>query len=139
MRLWGAAFGAVLLVSCTSADPYRPVPPVVEVSMREYAFDYSVPNTAGRLVFHIRNSGHTGHRLVLVPLAEDFPEIRAQLRGTQRRFLTELAGVPDRPPGADGTFAADVLPGRYAFICFTIGSDGVGHSARGMASEFRVR
>ncbi|MFN2569832.1 MAG: hypothetical protein ABR564_09580 [Candidatus Dormibacteria bacterium] len=132
------AVASLVVASCSSSTGGQ-TPPIVEVGMREYSFDYHAPTQRGRVVFHMVNRGRLAHRLALVPLAEDFPPIRDQLQGTQRRFITEVAGIPDRPPGSDGTFAADLKPGRYAFICFSTDPGGRTHASQGMAAEFRIR
>lgn len=120
-------------------SPPPPRPPVVNVVMEEYSFTLDRPVPAGRVVFQVRNEGTTGHDLVLAPLAEDIPPIHEQLRGEERRFVEPLAGIPSRPPGATGTFAVDLAPGRYALLCFEADPDGVVHARKGMARELRVR
>lgn len=104
--------------------------------MSEYAFAYpsSIPN--GRVVFRVRNSGALDHELQLFPLAEDIPPIDAQLRGSQRRVLNALAGIPRREPGETGVFSVELVAGqRYALICF-LNDGGKPHAVEGMASEF---
>lgn len=138
-RLAGAAV-AVVTAGC-SADAgaaLPPVPPSVTVVMHEYRFDHG-PVPRGRVVFHVDNRGHVVHRMSLVPLPEDLPPIEEQLHGTDRRTLFTLAAVPDTQPGASGTVAVDLAPGRYAFICFLTDKDGQSHALKGMASEFRIR
>lgn len=107
--------------------------------MREFAFDYSprrVP--AGRLVVRVRNVGRLVHRLSMLPLSEDVPPIEVQLRGSERRAIAPFAGIYDRAPGQEGTFAVDLVAGqRYAFICFVIDEKG-SHAQKGMSSEFRA-
>jgi hypothetical protein len=89
-------------------------------------------------VFRVSNAGAEHHSLVLVGLEEDFPPIDEQLRGPDRRPAATFAHVPERPPGSRDTFAVDLTPGRYAFICFVRGPDGVSNALKGMSSEFRV-
>lgn len=134
---------AVLLAtSCTSGTgskaPLFAGSPVVDVNMREFAFDYPKDIPAGQVVFRVHNTGHTVHRLAMLPLPEDLPPIDVQLRGTERRAISPFAGIYDRAPGQDGTFAAYLVPGRrYAFVCFVTDQDG-SHALKGMASEFRA-
>ena len=108
------------------------------VTMREYAFDHPVQAPRGRVVFRVRNAGTMAHELILVSLAEELPPIREQLQSATRRAVDTLVTLRDRKPGSNGIFAADLDPGRYAFICFISDPDGVSHALKGMASEFRV-
>jgi hypothetical protein len=106
--------------------------------MREYRFDHAtVP--AGRVVLQVVNRGRLVHRMSLVPLPEELPPIDAQLHGDERRVLSTLAAIADTPPGASGSVAVDLTPGRYAFICFLTDPDGESHALKGMADEFRIR
>ena len=95
--------------------------------MTEYQFAYD-HLSKGRVVFQVVNDGQTVHRMSLVPLPEDLPPIQQQLHGDERRALNTLAAV-----------AVDLLPGRYAFICFLTDPDGQSHALKGMANEFRIR
>lgn len=106
--------------------------------MTEYRFEHQAVVPPGRTVFRVVNAGGEPHSLVLVELEEDFPPIDEQLRGSTRRGVPTYAQVPERPPGSRDTFAVDLEPGRYAFICFVAGPDGISHSTKGMSSEFRV-
>ncbi len=116
-----------------------PVPaPVVEVTMREYQFDFTPPAQAGHVVFRFTNAGQVIHRPAMVALPDEMPPIEEQLRGTERRLLDPLAGVYDRLPGGTGTFAIDLRQNqRYALVCFALDRDGSRHNVKGMAAEFR--
>lgn len=130
-----------LAVSCGAPARARalPAPPrVVHVTMRDFSFDYDHHMPAGRTVFRAFNAGRVDHELGLWPLSDDFPPIEAQLHGSVRRALTPFARSEIVPPGKDGTFAVDLLPGRrYATICFVHGAEGQ-HEQLGMATEFRT-
>lgn len=137
-----------LLASCSTRqignagplDAPLPAPaPIVEVEMRDYAFDYDSAIPAGRVVFRARNIGKVAHRLALLPLPEDVPPIDEQLASSQRRFLEPFAAFANRPPGAVGSFAVNLAPGqRYAMICYVVDADGEPHYRKGMSSEFRT-
>lgn len=107
--------------------------------MRDYRFEHAGSVPSGRVVFTVRNAGTVVHELVLVELPEDFPPIAQQLRSDERRGVDTLAAVRARAPGTRDTFGSDLSPGRYAFICFIQGADGVPHWQKGMTSELRVR
>lgn len=106
--------------------------------MRDYRFEHAASVSSGRVVFSVRNAGSVVHELVLVELPADFPPILEQLRSDERRGVDTLAAIQRRAPGTRDTFASDLSPGRYAFICFLADADGVPHYRKGMASEFRV-
>lgn len=121
----------------TSRPDWPPSPAVVDVRMSEYAFSYPPAIPAGRVVFRARNSGSLDHELQLFPLADDIPPINDQLRGSQRRVLNAVAGVPRRDPGESGLFSVELVAGqRYALICFLV-DGGKPHATEGMNAEFR--
>lgn len=129
----------LVFVSCARAEP--PLfsgPPVLTVTLDEMSFGHSPNAPRGRVRMRMENVGRIDHRLVLAPLPEDFPPITQQLSGEERRPITPIAGIPDRAPGETGQFAVDLVPGRYALICFYVDPDGKSHADKGMASEFRV-
>jgi hypothetical protein len=110
----------------------------VDVVMREYRFDYAKNVPPGRVVFRVRNEGTLEHSLTLIGLPEDYPPIDEQLHSETRRGAPTLALVPVRRPGTGSSFAVDLVPGRYAFVCFVQDADGVLHALKGMNSEFRI-
>jgi hypothetical protein len=112
----------------------------VVLTMSEYRFAYEQPVPSGRVVFRVVNAGRSPHSLTLLPLSKDVPPIAEQLRGSARRIITPLAGVPDLPAGSDNSFAADLVPGqRYALLDFSQSSAGSRSNALlGMSSEFRA-
>jgi hypothetical protein len=118
--------------------PLPPSPTSIDVVMTEYRFAHQPAIPPGRTVFRISNAGAEPHSLVLLGLEEDVPPIDEQLRSPNRRPAATFGQVPERPPGSRDTFAVDLAPGRYAFICFVRGGDGVAHALKGMSSEFRV-
>lgn len=140
----GAIPGALAIISLASCAPPEatqlpPSPPTVHVAMRDYWFDFNanaIPR--GRVVFQITNAGKQYHELALIPLPPDFPPLKEQVEGTNRRVVSELVSSPPLQPGASDTFAADLTPGRWGFVDFFIGSEG-SHAAKGDAAEFLVR
>ena len=106
--------------------------------MADYRFEHQPEVPPGRTVFRVVNAGAEPHSLVLVGLEEDFLPIDEQLRSENRRGAATFAQLPERPSASRDTFAVDLEPGRYAFICFLRGPDGVPHYLKGMSSEFRV-
>lgn len=130
-----------LAAACTSGasgEALPPPPAKMDVTMREYAFDNPSTVAAGRVVFRVHNAGTMDHEAILVRLPDDAPPIAEQLRSESRMGVETVATLRDRAPGSDGTSAADLRAGRYAFICFIADPDGKSHADKGMSSEFRV-
>lgn len=142
-RVVGSIFAALLVLgACRGGlppDPPVPGPTVIEVTTDEYRFEYDATSVAkGRVVFQVQNAGELEHELVLVPLPEGLSPLNEQLRSTTRRSLGTLAHLPALSPGDEGTFAVELIPGRYGIMCFLRGDDGIQHVRKGMATEFRL-
>lgn len=135
-----AVLPSLALASCSTSGTgaLPPTPATVHVVMRDYWFDFKATGIPrGRVVFHITNGGKQYHELALIPLPPDFPPLKEQVEGTDRRVVSELVSSPPLQPGASDTFAADLTPGRWGFVDFFIGPEG-SHAAKGDAAEFRV-
>lgn len=138
-----ATCGAALLSGCASGPhtaAYLPSgPEVVQVveQDRSYALDRrEIP--AGRALFRVENRSMLAHDLSLVALAEDMPPINDQLRSSNRRAVATLARLPSRPSGSSDALAVDLVPGRYALLCFEKDGTGEPHALLGMAVELRA-
>lgn len=143
-RAWLSAAGLVVLVvvagSCRDAEDQAPLPPppaVVEVSMREYSFDYDRPVPAGRVLFEVRNDGEQRHEFVLVRLP-DHTNLEELLASPTPLALHPVFAVPPRQPDKTASFAVKLTPGRYGIICFVQAADGDQHHQKGMFDQFRV-
>ncbi len=131
----------VFLGSCANSASGAPLPPqpsVVTVRMTEYQFEYPTVVPSGRVLFRVTNDGQELHNLVMVPLADDDPPIKAMLADEVRTVLTPFAGIRDQLPGAEATFAVDLVEDRrYAMLCILADAQQRSHAVLGMASEFR--
>jgi hypothetical protein len=127
-----------VLAACTPPAPLPPAPVELRLELDEYSFELSGTPEPGRVVVEVDNVGALDHEVVLVILPEDVPPILEQLRSEQRRTVATLAYLPPRAPGERGSFALDLEPGRYAFLCFVQDDDGPSHALKGMALELRV-
>lgn len=134
------AVSVLLVAGCQTlgTQSWPPERPVIDMTMRDYSFDYEKPLPAGQVVFRVDNAGTVNHRFVLIPLPEDFPPIDVDLRDDEQRNVTPLAGIRDIAPSGETTLAVDLVPGRYAFVCFVLAEDGETHALKGMTSEVRV-
>lgn len=128
-------FGA--LPGCGKSTPSGHAAPVVVVRMREFRFDYDKRIHPGRVIFRFVNVGKLPHKVMMIPLSEDFPPIDQQVHGTDRRYVPPFAQIFVRRPGESGTFAIDVVAGqRYGMMSYLTDKDGVSDAVKGMASEF---
>ena len=114
--------------------------------MREYAFDFD-PSALhrGRVIFKMVNDGRLVHRMILVPWPEGYPPIDVQLTGQDRRIVQQAVAIRNLEPAGPGqqhgmteSFAFDLAPGRYAFLCLYADPDGVSHANKGMVREFQI-
>lgn len=115
-----------------------PPPSLFAISMRNFAYEHASAAPAGRVVLLVRNDGTTAHSLSLVVLPEDFPPLAEQLRGPERRAVPILGSISELAAGSTDSFAVELAPGRYGFVCNIRFPDGTTHGTRGMSSEFRV-
>lgn len=128
----------ILVVGCRSQAPLPPRPAQVDVSAYDYGFSVRGAIPPGRVVFSVHNDGRAQHELVMVPLPKDF-HFHPNPKATSNTGLSTLAILARRQPGQSGTFAVDLAPGRYGFVCFVTDPDGVQHYFKGMTFEFEVR
>lgn len=138
------AAACVLMVAPACGRQERPLPPapaVVNVVMREYAFDHDKPLLSpGRAAFRVQNRGRLAHQLILLSIPPDAPSVEELFGSAGKKLgLSPLAILPDQPAGDRSSFAYDLGPGRYAFVCILKIPEGGTHAERGMSSEFRVR
>ena len=136
-----AWLGALLVLapSCRGAtEEFPPRPQMVSVSMREYGYGYEPPTASGRIVFNVDNTGTIDHEMVLVSVGDDIPPIGDQLRSGERVVVPTVARLSPKAPGRWGALAVDLVPGRYAMVCFVQDPDGAQHAKKGMNTEFRI-
>lgn len=144
-RLWVFVLWSLPLLasSCGNNDRANnalpPLPQVTNVQLREYRFDYAGVIRRGRTVFRARNAGQLEHELVVLPLPNNLPPIDVQLHSKTRQVLAPVAHLKPLAAGGSGTFAVDLVPGRYAMVSFLKDRKGMSDALKGMSSEFRVR
>ena len=113
------------------------------MAMFEYEFVVVQPLRKGRHTFYVVNRGNQTHQAsfirldpgvstedVLTAIHQDSP---SRLPGTL------IGGMSGLEPGRDGTFTANLTPGRYAIMCLfsnTIMSES--HAAQGMVLNFTI-
>jgi hypothetical protein len=116
----------------------------IEVSMKDYQWEMSMPVTAGRHTFKISAAaGAQPHEWVLVRLqegktAQDFVNWAMTMKGAPP--VESLGGVPVMQPGQVNYTTADFKAGHYALVCFVPDAkDGQPHAMHGMVREFTVQ
>jgi hypothetical protein len=134
---------ALLATSCgDDGSDEPPLPPrakQLNLTAKEYRYDYRPPASPGRFVLRMRNAGGVRHEVIMVELPEGFPPIKEQLRRKKRRLLGTLSYLKPVSPGRTGKFAVDLKRARYAMVCQRAAPDGESHALKGMATEFRIR
>jgi hypothetical protein len=122
----------------------EPLPPEFNgnfhMAMFEYEFVVVQPLRRGRHSFYVINRGHQVHQASFVRLnpgasAEDV--LKAISRDKPLPLPgTLVGGMSGLEPGRDGTFTAELTPGRYAIMCLFGG--GESHAAKGMVMNFTI-
>jgi hypothetical protein len=109
--------------------------------MTEFKFIHEPVLSAGRVVFRVHNVGQLDHELVIVKLPDDYPPLDVQLRSDTRRAVPTFFFEPGRRPAQSGTFALDLVRGRYGMLCSVHDPqdpEALTHALKGMNSEFVV-
>jgi uncharacterized cupredoxin-like copper-binding protein len=103
----------------------KPAPPDFHgnfhMAMFEYEFVVVQPLRKGRHSFYVVNRGNQVH------------QASSRLPGTL------IGGMSGLEPGRDGTFTAELTPGRYVIMClFAVPPAGESHAAKGMVMNFTI-
>lgn len=128
----------VALAGCLGAAPLPPQPTIVEVTMRDHAFDVEPkpPLPVGRAVFEARNAGQAMHELAVVALPER--DTDHQVPSSGGMAVPTLGVIHARAPGERGRVAVDLTPGRYALVCLVRTDEGLAHTELGQRMDFEV-
>ncbi|HEX2021298.1 MAG TPA: hypothetical protein VHH36_01185 [Candidatus Thermoplasmatota archaeon] len=140
-----AMAGMMRELNVTAAPANQPPTANVTLTMKDFEFNLSKNLTAGRHVVEVHNLGPSHHEAPLIHLAPN---------ATAMDFIAYFdpsntptgpppvvggAGVGSIPTGAKQYMVLDLVPGRYAFVCFeSSGEDAPPHFALGMVHEFDV-
>ena len=113
------------------------------MAMFEYEFVVVQPLRKGRHSFYVINRGTQIHQASLVRLnrgasAEDVLTALSQ-DNPSRLPGTLIGGMSGLEPGHEGTFTAELTPGRYAIMClFSHIPVSESHAAKGMVMHFTI-
>ena len=112
------------------------------MAMFEYEFVVVQPLRKGRHTFYVINRGSQIHQASFVRLnrgasADDV--LRALQKDTPSRLPgTLIGGMTGLEPGREGTFTAELTPGRYAIMCLFGNPHAESHAAKGMVMNFTI-
>jgi len=113
------------------------------MAMFEYEYVVVQPLRKGRHSFYVINRGNQIHQASFVRLqpgasAEDV--LRALSQDNPSRIPgTLIGGISGLEPGREGTFTAELTPGRYAIMClFSDTPVNESHAAKGMVMNFTI-
>ena len=113
------------------------------MAMFEYEFVVVQPLRKGRHTFYVVNRGNQTHQASFIrldPGASTEDVLTAIHQDSPTRLPgTLIGGMSGLEPGRDGTFTADLTPGRYAIMCLfsnTLMSES--HAAKGMVLNFTI-
>jgi uncharacterized cupredoxin-like copper-binding protein len=112
------------------------------MAMFEYEFVVVQPLRKGRHSFYVINRGSQIHQASIVRLqsnasADDV--LAAMNQDTPSRVPgTLIGGMSGLEPGREGTFTAELTPGRYAIMCLFSTNRSESHAAKGMVMNFTI-
>jgi len=113
------------------------------MAMFEYEFVVVQPLRKGRHSFYVINRGHQIHQASIIRLHPDasVDDVLTALDQDNPSRLpgTLIGGMSGLEPGRDGTFTAELTPGRYTIMClFSNPHISESHAAKGMVLNFTI-
>jgi len=113
------------------------------MAMFEYEFVVVQPLRKGRHTFYVVNRGNQIHQASFIRLnaGASTDDVLAAMHQDNATRLpgTLIGGMSGLEPGRDGTFTADLTPGRYAIMClFSNAIMSESHAAKGMVLNFTI-
>lgn len=114
----------------------------VTVTMKDYAWDFSTPLTAGKHTLKVVNAPGQPHQFILAKLRPGKTAMQVAAfseKPSGEPPFTGMWGTVAQATG-DNYLTVDLAPGRYAVICFLPdGKDGKAHLEHGMITEIEVK
>ena len=110
----------------------------------DFAFEAPATAPAGETEITFENGGKEPHELILVPLAEDAPELTELIKMPEEKAAEFFAGEPtgsEGPiePGESKAFTTDLQPGNYGMVCFVESkTEKQPHAFLGMVNQLTV-
>ena len=125
----------------------KPAPPEFKgnfhMAMFEHEFVVVQPLRKGRHSFYVINRGNQIHQASIIRLHADASAddvLKAFDQDNPSRLPgTLIGGMSGLEPGRDGTFTAELTPGRYTIMClFSNPHVSESHAAKGMVLNFTI-
>ena len=125
----------------------NPPPPEFQGNFHMAMFDYEFvvvqPLRKGQHTFYVVNRGNQVHQVSFIRLnpGASTDDVLAALEQDNSSRLPGvlIGGMSGLEPGRDGTFTADLTPGRYAIMClFSSAKTTQSHAAKGMVMNFTI-
>ncbi len=110
----------------------------------DFAFETPATAPAGATEITVENAGEEPHELVMVPLAENAPELTELIELPEEEAEKFFAGPPtgsEGPiePGETKTIKAELQPGTYGMVCFVRSkTEKKPHAFLGMINQLTV-
>jgi uncharacterized cupredoxin-like copper-binding protein len=128
------AAGAMLLLlfGCAGDPPTPPAARVLDVNVRDFKIEPSLPTTmSGRVELRVRNAGPATHEFVVVrsDLPADQLPIAADGLSVDEDQVAPVGELDEVEAGATGTLTVALAPGHYVLFCNLEGHYLVGMSA----------
>ena len=116
---------------------------VVTVTAREYAFEAPDSVEAGYVTVRLLSRGKELHHVQLMRLdgghtLKDLFDAMKDPSAKPPAWMVEVGGPNAPVPGGESAAALELVPSRYALICFIPSPDGMPHIMKGMAKEIVV-
>lgn len=119
-----------------------PLPPIVTVTAREYAFSGPDSIDSGPTTFRLVSAGHVQHFLGLVRIVSPhtFADYRRVLTvDPPPSWVIAAGGVGTISPGGVAMTTLNLQPGLYAMVCDIADAHGTPHMMKGMLRPLTVR
>ncbi|MDQ4095617.1 MAG: hypothetical protein M3174_05360, partial [Actinomycetota bacterium] len=89
----------------------------------DFAFDAPASAPAGKTEITFANEGKEPHELIMVPLAENAPDVTELIKMSQKEASKFFAGEPTSTegpisPGETKSLEVELQPGTYGLVCF---------------------
>jgi hypothetical protein len=136
-----ASSSAATFTTAASGSINR-IPLRVNISATDFAFQAPAKIPAGAVTMHLVNRGKELHHAQVVKLdqGKTIDDLAKALKnpGPPPSWVKFVGGPNAVVPGKETDATSVLAPGRYAYLCFIFGPDGVIHAAKGMVHPFEV-
>lgn len=116
---------------------------VVTITAKDYAFESPDSIEAGYVTVRLLSRGTELHHAQLVRLADghtlkDLFDAMKDPTAKPPAWMIEVGGPNAPVPGGESAASLELVPSRYALLCFIPSADGMPHVMKGMAKEIVV-